>query len=168
MPDLAHEAICTVAAWHIRKHSVREHEWRYTRLLHLHDELKTIALLEPKECLIVSCYIDRDRWFMMTSARLITCGYMKTMTVSPLDIAHWYWGNFKSQLEPRIGIAKVSMKDGTSFSFPYETGYAAMAPIYYERFWAVKYPVLHNLDIARIRGQLLAGVRMSLFNSKVE
>jgi len=63
MPDLTHESICTVAAWYIRKNSMREDEWRYTRLLHLHDELKAFVLFEPKECPIVSCYVDRDRWF---------------------------------------------------------------------------------------------------------
>ncbi len=29
-----------------------------------------------------------------------------------------------------------------------------MAPIYYVLFWSVKYPALHNLDVARIRGQV--------------
>jgi hypothetical protein len=39
------------------------------------------------------------------------------------------------------------LKDGTSFSFQYETGYASMPPIYYELFWRVKYPALHNLTL---------------------
>jgi hypothetical protein len=72
MSEWPHEAICTVALWYIRKHCAREERWLYTRLSHLHDELKSIVLLGPGECPIVSCYIDRDHWFAMTSARMVT------------------------------------------------------------------------------------------------
>jgi hypothetical protein len=133
---------------------MREQQWLYTRLLHLHDELKSVVVLQLKECLIVSCYIDRDHWFAMTSARMITCNNNEKVVANPLDAKWWDWGDFKTGLEPRIGTARIDLKDGTSFSFQYETGYASMAPIYYELFWRVKYPALHNLDIARIRGKV--------------
>src|SRR5258708_37508785 len=72
MSEWAHEAICTVAIWYIRKHCAREERWLYTRLSHLHNELKTVVLLGPRECPIVSCYIERGHWFAITSSRLIT------------------------------------------------------------------------------------------------
>jgi len=154
MSEWPHEAICTVAIWYIRKHCAREELWLYTRLSHLHDELKSIVLLGPKECPIVSCYIDRGHWFAMTSARMIICHNSEKVVVNPLDLKRGHWGYFKTDREPRIGTARIDLKDGTSFSFQYETGYASMAPIYYELFWRVKYPALRNLDIARIRGQV--------------
>lgn len=154
MSEWPHEAICTVATWYIRKHCAREEQWLYTRLLHLHDEMKYVVALEPTECLIVSCYIDRCHWFAMTSARMITCNNNEKVVANPLDFKRWHWEDFKADAEPRIGTARIDLKAGTSFSFQYETGYASMAPIYYERFWSVKYPALQKLDIARIRGKV--------------
>jgi hypothetical protein len=133
---------------------MREEQWLYTRLLHLHDEMKCVVALEPRECLIVSCYIDRRHWFAMTSGRMISCDNNKKVVANPLDVKRWHWGDFKTGLEPRVGTARIDLKAGASFSFQYETGYASMAPIYYEQFWRVKYPALQNLDIARIRGKL--------------
>jgi hypothetical protein len=154
MSEWPHEAICTVAIWYIRKHCAREEQWLYTRLLHLHDEMKCVVALEPSECVIVSCYTGRHHWFAMTSARMILCNNNQRFVANPRDVKRWRWGDFKTDAEPRIGTARIDLRDGTSFSFQYETGYASMAPIYYERFWSVKYPALHNLDVARIRGKV--------------
>jgi hypothetical protein len=122
--------------------------------MHLHEELKCAVAFEPRECLIVSCYIDGSHWFAMTSARMISCYNDETVVANPIDVKRWVWGDFKTGLEPRIGTARIDLKVETSFSLPYETGYASMAPIYYARFWSVKYPVLAKLDIAHIRGKI--------------
>jgi hypothetical protein len=45
-----------------------------------------------------------------------------------------------------VETAILALNDGTHIRIPYETGYASMAPIYYERFWAIEYPVLDKLE----------------------
>ena len=151
MYEWPHDKIRTVAFWYICRNCSHEDQWLYTRLLHLHDELTSVVSLQASERPIVSCYIDEGRWFVMTSARMIIFNDNQKVVASPLDLTRWQWGDFKTDLEPRIGTATIVLKDGTSFSFQYETGYASMAPIYYVLFWDVKYPALHNLDVARIR-----------------
>ncbi len=154
MRDRPHDAIYVAATWYIRQHCMREHEWHYTRLSDLHDGLVPGVSLEPGELPVVSCYIDRDRWFLMTSARLISYCFGSMFAVSPLEIEQWSWGDFKTGLKQDVGTAGVQMTDGTVSSFKYETGYASMAPIHYARFWLLKYPILDKLDINRLRTQM--------------
>jgi hypothetical protein len=45
-----------------------------------------------------------------------------------------------------VETATLALADGTHIRVPYETGYASMAPICYQRFWDIKYPVLHKLE----------------------
>ena len=99
--------------------------------------------------------MNRDSWFAMTSARLISYGFGSMFAVSPLEIESWKWGDFKTGLLPGIGTARLQMKNGTVSSLKYETGYASMAPIHYARFWDAKYPALDKLDINRLRAKIL-------------
>jgi hypothetical protein len=154
MRDWPHDAIYVAAVWYISKKCMHEHEWRYTRLLNLHGELRPEVSFEPGELPIVSCYLDRDRWFVMTSGRLQIRCFGQPFAVSPLDIKRWNLGDFKTRLVPQIGNATFQKRDGTSFSFQYETGYASMALIYYLLFWDVKFPALDKLDINRLRVEI--------------
>ncbi len=151
MTEWPHEAIYIAATWYIRQHCMREVEWRYTCLQIAHEPLQSLISLEPDELPIVSCFIDTDSWFVMTSKRIEISNKDRRDTVIPLEIKSWDWGDFKAGMEPKIGAATLTLNDGTSLSLPYETGYASMAPIHYEMFWSVKYPALDKLDLERIR-----------------
>jgi hypothetical protein len=43
-------------------------------------------------------------------------------------------------------MATFALASGMHIRVAYETGPAAMGPLYYERFWTTKYPVLDKLD----------------------
>jgi hypothetical protein len=148
------EAIRVAATWYIHSHCMHEEKWRYTRLLSIHATPKSNVSFESNEVPIVSCEIAPASWYLMTSRRLIaSCNHL-SFEVNPLDIEDWNWGDFKTDLNLQIGDAKISVRNAGDRSFQYETGWASMAPIYYARFWLVKFPVLPKLDIDRLRSKL--------------
>lgn len=151
MTEWPHEAIYIAATWYIRQHSMHESDWRYTNLKVAHEPLLLLVSLGPDEMPIVSCLIDADSWFVMTSRRIEISNKRQRDSVDPLEITSWDWGYFKTDWEPKIGTATLTKDDGTSVSFLYETGYASMAPIHYQMFWSLKYPVLDKLDLERLR-----------------
>lgn len=115
---------------------MRETEWRYTCLQVAHECLEPLISLEPDELPIVSCSIDADSWFVMTSKQIEISNKCQRDTVDPLEIKSADWGDFKTDLQPEIGTATLVLNDETSLSLPYETGYASMAPIHYVKFWS--------------------------------
>lgn len=157
MTEWPHEAIYTVAIWYIRQTCMRESEWLYTCLEVAHEPLHREVSFEPAERPIVSCFIDTDSWFVMTSKRIEISNTCQRVTVNPLEIKSWDWGDFKTNGKPEVGVATLNLNDETSVSLPYETGYASMAPIHYVMFWSVKYPALDKLDLERIRAMTRRG-----------
>ena len=146
MSDWPHRKIYTVATWYIHKNSYPENDWLYTKTGTLHAALATIVDLDACELPVVSCYIDGHSWCVMTTARVIAKTDGAVTHTLPLEVDRWEWGDFKTGLKPEIGTARLQLRDRTSILIPYETGKASMAPIYYERFWCIKYPVLDILD----------------------
>ena len=55
-------------------------------------------------------------------------------------------GDFKHMGRSEVETATLALADGTHIRVPYETGYASMAPLYYERFWIIKHPVLEKFE----------------------
>ena len=146
MSDWPHEKIHTAALRYIKKHAPTESAWRYTRVDTLTAQLARIARLDTNEKPIVSCFIDAQRWYVMTTARVFGVVRGSQFDFSPLDVTQWRWGDFKHAGRAEVEVATFSLKDGTHLRVPYETGPAAMAPIYYERFWTSQYPILDKLE----------------------
>ena len=153
MSDWPHEAICTVAIWYIRQNCSGESMWRYTSLEDMHKPLQSVVTLEPNELPIVSCHIDSERWYVMTTARIRVCNEDLRSSIDPLERVRSDWRKFKDLDPPQIGMATITLKDGSSINLPYGTGVASMAPIYYERFWFIKYPALDKFDLRRLRSE---------------
>jgi hypothetical protein len=145
-PDWPDEKIHTIALRYIRKHCLKESEWRFTVLDALAQRLERIVQLEVGERAVVACFIDAQRWYVMTSRRVFGVLQGSRFTCAPLDVTRWQWGDFKHMGRSEVETATLALKDGTHIRVPYETGHAAMAPIYYERFWGIKYPVLDKLE----------------------
>jgi hypothetical protein len=82
----------------------------------------------------------------MTTARIFGVARGSQFDFSPLDVAQWRWGDFKHAGRSEVEIATFAMSNGTHLRIPYETGPASMAPIYYEHFWTIKYPILEKLE----------------------
>lgn len=120
----------------------KDGEWRFTRLDGLPEQLGRIVRLTAGERPIVSCFIDAQRWHVMTTERIFGIVRGSNFSCSPLDVTQWRWGNFQGNGQSGIETATLSLADGSHLRFPYESGPAAMAQIYYERFWTEKYPIL--------------------------
>jgi hypothetical protein len=44
----------------------------------------------------------------------------------------------------QIELAEMQLIGGENITLAYEAGFAAIAPIYYERFWHTRFPALHS------------------------
>lgn len=144
--DWPHERIRSVALQYIRKHTMKESEWRFTVLDALPPRLARIVHLDIDERPIVTCFIDAQRWYAMTTARVFGVLRGSQFNCSPLDVRQWRWGDFKHAGRSEVEVATLALANGTHTKISYETGPAAMGPIYYERFWTIKYPVLEKLE----------------------
>jgi len=145
-PDWPHEKIRNFTVPYIRKHSMTEPNWRFTVLDAMAQRLDRIVQLDQSERAIVACFIDAQRWYVMTSSRVLGVFQGSRFNVSPLDVSQWRWGDFKHAGRSEVETATLALANGTHIKIPYETGPAAMAPIYYERFWTIQYPVLDKLQ----------------------
>jgi hypothetical protein len=143
--DWPHDKIRSAALRYITKHTMKESEWRFTRLDGLPERLVRIVQLDTNERPIVTCFVDAQRWYAMTTARVFGVLRGSRFGCSPLDITQWRWGDFKHAGRSEVATATFALESGTHMRVAYETGPAAMGPIYYERFWTIKYPVLDKL-----------------------
>ena len=148
MSNWPHDKIHSAALRYIRKHATQEAEWRFTRVDAVAGQLARVVRLDPDERPLVSCFIDAQRWYLMTTVRVFGVVRGFQFDCSPLDVTQWRWGDFKHAGRSEVEIATLAMANGTHFRIPYETGSAAMAPIHYERFWTIKYPILEKLESA--------------------
>jgi hypothetical protein len=125
---------------------MKESEWRFTFLDALPPRLVRIVPLNANERPIVTCFVDAQRWYAMTTARVFGIFRGSQFHCSPPDVTQWRWGDFQHAGRSEVEVATLSLASGTHIKVAYETGPAAMGPIYYERFWTIKYPVLEKLE----------------------
>lgn len=138
MSDRPHEKIRSDCLAYIRKHATNEPDWRFTRLDALPERLGRIAQLDAGELSIVSCFIDAQRWYVMTTARVFGLASGTRFNFAPLEVSQWRWGDFKGAGREPVGVATLALANGTHLRVPFETGYASMAPVYYGQYWMEK------------------------------
>jgi hypothetical protein len=147
MSEWPHAAIRQVSMQYIRKHCMNQHEWRFTAIDSLDPHLLSLATLTSGELPIVSCYIDSRRWYVMSTERVFGQYEAASFDTSPLDISAWHWGDFKHRGLSEIETMRLVIGGASEIRAAYETGPASMAPIYYARFWEIKYPILHKFAV---------------------
>ena len=145
MSEWPHTSIHAALLQTIRRHAMKQSHWRFTQLEVLHDALARIIQLEPGELCVVSCFIDGQRWYVMTSSRVFGIYRGTRFEFSPLKIRKCTWGDFKQEGRLQIDVAEIQLLDGARITLAYEAGFAAIAPIYYERFWHTSYPALDRV-----------------------
>lgn len=121
---------------------MKQSDWRFTQLELLHDALARVIQLEPRELCVVSCFIDAQRWYVMTATRVFGIYRGSRFEFSPLQIRRCTWGDFKREGRLEIEVAEMQLIAGEKITLAYEAGFAAIAPIYYERFWHTRYTTL--------------------------
>ncbi|MBM0103834.1 hypothetical protein JM946_03725 [Steroidobacter sp. S1-65] len=146
MSEWPHTSIHAALLQSIRRHAMKQPHWRFTQLEVLHDALARMIQLEPDELCVVSCFIDAQRWYVMTTSRVFGIYRGTRFEFSPLQIRRCTWGDFKQEGRLQIELAEVQLADGARVTLAYEAGFAAIAPIYYERFWHTSYPALAGVE----------------------
>jgi hypothetical protein len=129
----------------IRSHAMKQSNWRFTQLEVVHDALARVIQLAANELCVVSCFIDGQRWYVMTTTRVFGIYRGSRFEFSPLHIRKCTWGDFKQEGPLPIDVAEVQLIGGEKISLAYEAGFAAIAPIYYERFWHTRFPALERV-----------------------
>jgi hypothetical protein len=124
----------------IRESSMHEGSWEMTLLDRCHDPIESAFPLEDGEYPLISFLAGGD-WTLYTTHRLVGEISGKRAEIDRTEFVSTHFGNFKQDLDsPRVTEASIRTKEG-SLEFLYESGYASMAPIYYFRFWSIKWPV---------------------------
>lgn len=142
-----HHVIHIAALRYIRAHAMDVPQWKWTRLDEVPAVLDGHVTLATEELPIVSCYLSEVSWYLMTTARVIGVHRQNHFDFSPISVAHWNWGDFKGHDKSETGTLRADLGAAGICEIAYETGKASMAPIYYERFWQIKYPIVHKLAV---------------------
>lgn len=144
MSEWPHTLIQTALLQYIRSHAMKQSNWRFTQLEVVHDALARLIQLDPRELCVVSCFIDGQRWYVMTTTRVFGIYRGSRFEFSPLHVRKCTWGDFKQEGRLQIELAEMQLLGGDKITLAYEAGFAAIAPIYYERFWHTRFPSLHR------------------------
>ena len=142
MPTEPEYDVQASAVRYLRRHSMKEDTWKFTRLGQLHPELQEKLKLEPEEKVIVSSMVAPDNWYVFTTFRLLTELNGIVQCAETINIEESDFGNFKGY-KPGQGpgaesteVATIKLRDNdTRVRFEYETLYASMAPIYACKFF---------------------------------
>jgi hypothetical protein len=144
MSECPHTTIRTELLQYIRSHVMQQANWRFTQLEQVHDALSRVIQLAGEELCVVSCFIDGQRWYVMTTARVFGIYRGSRFEFSPLHIRRCTWGDFDREGRLQIEVAEIQLSGGDKITFAYEAGFAAIAPIYYTRFWHTRFPSLER------------------------
>lgn len=120
---------------------MHEKRWEWTILDSVHELVGRQIVLQDGEYPIISFCAGADDWTLTTTHRMVGSVDAERAEIDRENFSTTDFGNFKQDLDsPRIVQAKINLR-GKSQTFLYESGYASMAPIYYFRFWKLKWPV---------------------------
>jgi hypothetical protein len=137
--------IQAIALWYIDRPSMDIASWQWTILGRVHEAVAKLVGLEPGELPIVSSYVSEESWYLLTSRRILGRYAGKQVSAVPLEVVSDDFGNFKGYRHVLKEEMVLHLVGGDEVRLEYETGYASMAPIYYSRFWKIKYPFLDKL-----------------------
>ncbi len=117
MSEWPADRIRVAATWYIRKHSMHEDKWIYTRLSAVHPSISMRAPMADGESPTICCEIGETSWYVMTTRRMIGQRNSTTFDTGPLEIENWKWGDCKTRLAPQIGEASITLKTVTTDPF---------------------------------------------------
>ena len=136
---------------YIRKASGDVSEWKYTKIDEAHEKVLKKIEIAPGEFPIVSFYLSENSFYLLTTRRVAGFYDKREVEFFPTYIKQDNFGNFKglnSELYRYKHIEVVTFDvEGENYCqrLQFETGKASMAPIYYFRWWEIKYPIFDKL-----------------------
>ncbi len=128
----------------IEKSSMDIDEWKFTILGSIHTNILEQVNLDKGELPIVSIYISDSNWSVYSTRRILGVYEGEESQITSSSDIEGVYGNFKDRNND-TGVATYT-QDGAVSKFTYETDKASMAPIYYIKFWNLKYPILNKLQ----------------------
>lgn len=140
------DKIRSTALRYISKHVMDPSTWRATVIGAMHPQSSSLVELETGEFPIVSCFHSDVSWYVLSTRRVLGACRSRVVDIGVLQVAKHAFGDFKGYGGSPTEFVNLESTDGGSISLEYETGKASMAPIYYFRYWAIKYPLLGKLQ----------------------
>ncbi len=119
--------------------------WRYTVVGDAQPEVLARAELQPGESALVGFFLSVESWYLFTTRRVLGAHAGREVAAAALDVLEDRFGNFKGYGGTGLEVMTLRQAGGVETTLQYETGRASMAPIYYFRYWRIKYPVLDKL-----------------------
>jgi hypothetical protein len=145
MSDWPDAKIRSTALWYIGKHTMDPPTWRYTLVGNAHPEVLSRAELGPGELPLVSFFLSEASWYVLTTRRVIGAYSGQRVQPGALDVLDARFGNFKGYGGTELEVMTLRLASALQAALQYETGRASMAPMYYFRYWKIKYPILDKL-----------------------
>lgn len=146
MSDWPDEKIRSTSLRYITKHLMDTSTWRATVVGAMHPELGLSVEMKPGESPIVSCFHSEASWYVLSTRRVLGACRGRAVDLAVLDVAKQSFGDFKGHGGSATEFMNLESANGQSAWLEYECGKASMAPIYYFRYWTIKYPVLNKLQ----------------------
>ena len=154
MTDWPDQKICSTALWYIEKAAMDPPTWRHTRIGKCHPEVSSRVQLQPGELVVVSSFLSDASWYLFTTRRILGSYGGQGVEMVALDVLDFDFANFKGygQLdilqddflkscgEKETEVMTLRHVSGIEARLEYETGRASMAPIFYMRYWKIKFP----------------------------
>ena len=119
--------------------------WRYTVVGDAQPEVLASAKLQPGELPLVGFFLSPESWYLLSTRRVVGAYVGQEVTSAAVDVLEDQFGNFKGYGGTDLEVMTLRMVSGVQATLQYETGRAAMAPIYYFGYWGRKYPILDKL-----------------------
>jgi len=145
MSDWPDAKIRSTALWYIGKHTMDPPTWQWTLVGAAHPEVLARVELEPCELPLVSFSVSNATWYLLTTRRVLGHHSGRRVRVGALDVLENNFGDFKGHGGAKLQVMTLRLAGGREAALQYETGRASMAPIYYFRYWTIKYPILDKL-----------------------
>ncbi len=144
MDNWPDSTIRSVALWYIEKHIMAPSEWLYTHVGDAPQEVLSRVELQAGEAPLVSFFLSSESWYLLSTRRIIGASAGLMVSVNSLDVVDERFGDFKGRSGVTVEVMFLRLSSGLTVELQYETGRAAMAPMYYFTFWRMKYPILHK------------------------
>ena len=119
--------------------------WRWTRLAEPHPEVMAVVELQSGELPVVSFFRSEASWYLFTTRRILGSYSGQAVTMPALAVLEDRFGNFKGYGGRETEVMTLRVSSSSEARLEYETFTASMAPIYYIRYWKIKYPILGKL-----------------------
>ncbi|MEO5926505.1 MAG: hypothetical protein ABIR70_21990 [Bryobacteraceae bacterium] len=145
MSDWPDDKIRSTALRYITKHLMDISTWRATTVGVLHPGLGSSVELQPGESPIVSCFHSAASWYVLSTRRILATCKNQKVDAGVLEVTSQDFSDFKGHGGSASEVMNLKLAGGQIAYLEFETGKASMAPIYFFRYWEIKYPILGKL-----------------------